>query len=79
MEKFRISFDGWQDRLDCCWKQLPPEKKRRIVLYSFAGYLLITIAIILQVIYQMGNAPDKIGIEHIHNPVAKPQAAAVKE
>ncbi len=71
MKKFHLPLDGWQDRLDCRWKQLPAVQKRRIVLYSFAGYLLITIAIVVQVIYEVGNARLGIAIEHISNPVEK--------
>ena len=76
MERFHIPMAAWQDRLDLRWKQLPAQKKRRIVLYSFAGYVVITIAIVLQVIYEVGTPKGNVDIEHIINPVAKQDASA---
>lgn len=71
MKKFHITMDAWQDRLDSRWRALPAPQKRRIVLYSFAGYLLVTVAIVIQVIYEVGNAREGVEIEHISNPVAE--------
>lgn len=64
-------MDAWQDRLDRRWGELTASQKRRIVLYSFAGYLLVTVAIVIQVIYEVGNARESVEIEHISNPVAE--------
>jgi hypothetical protein len=71
MKKFHITMDAWQDRMDSQWRALPASQKRRVVLYSFAGYLLVTIAIIIQVIYEVGNARESVEVEHISNPVAE--------
>lgn len=72
-------MDTWLDRLDFRWKQLPALQKRRIVLYSFVGYLLITIAIVAQVIYEVGNADKGEDLERISNPVVKQHAAATTQ
>lgn len=71
MKKFHITMDTWQDRMDSRWRALPASQKRRIVLYSFAGYLLVNIGIIIQVIYEVGNTRETLEIEHISNPVAE--------
>lgn len=70
-----MSMEAWQDRLDSHWKQLPASKKRRIVLFSFAGYLLITIAVVLQVIYEIGTEEENMHIEHISTPAKRDGAA----
>ncbi|PZR20763.1 MAG: nitrogen regulatory IIA protein [Flavobacterium psychrophilum] len=77
MESLRHSFQSWLDRLDLCWKALPIVQKRRIVLYSFAGYVLVTLGVVAQVIYEFGHKCKSLPIEHINNPVAKvkPNAA----
>ena len=72
-------MDTWQDRLDSRWKQLPAPEKRRIVLYSFAGYLLVTLAVVVQVIYEVGNTREEVEIEHISTPVARQDAAGNTE
>lgn len=71
MKKLQISLQPWLDRLDHRWKQLPGDKRRRVVLYSFAGYLILTIAVVLQVITQLGNQRETVPVRHITNPVAK--------
>ncbi|MFL9836762.1 nitrogen regulatory IIA protein [Flavobacterium sp. ST-75] len=70
MEKFHSVRDTWQDRLDSRWRQLPARQRRRIVLYSFAGYLLVTAVVVVQVVNELGNARRGVGIQHISNPVA---------
>jgi len=57
------------DTIDRRWKQLPARESRRIVLYSFAGYLLITLVIIVQVVYQLNAGRNTMEIKHITNPV----------
>jgi len=71
MEKIQQKLDNWQDKLDSRWRQLPRLRRRRIILYSFACYLLITLAIILEVIYKLDAGQKKMDIQHIHNTVAR--------
>lgn len=61
--------------MDRRWKELPARESRRIVLYSFAGYLLITLVIIVQVVYQLNAGQNTMEINHISNPVAKVKAS----
>lgn len=61
----------WQDRMDCRWRALPITHKRRIVIYSFAAYLLVTLVVVAQVIGMLGAAHDEVEIDHIRNPLAK--------
>lgn len=68
MKRFYKTLDTWQDRLDGHWRQLTPVRRRKIVLYSFAAYLIITIAIVLQVICEMGAGHKEIDITHIGKP-----------
>jgi len=75
MEKFKHTIVTWQDRLDCRWRALPVPQKRRIVIFSFAAYLLVTLAVVLQAMGILGAAHDEVMIEHIRNPLAKDAAA----
>ena len=71
MKAYTTSISSWMDTMDRRWKQLPERESRRIVLYSFAGYLLITLVIIVQVVYQLNAGQNTMEINHISNPVAK--------
>lgn len=71
MERIQQKLDNWQDRLDSRWRQLPRLRRRRIILYSFACYLLITLAILFQVLCQLGKGQDRMDMQHIHNTVAR--------
>jgi len=71
MKAYTTSIGSWMDTMDMRWKQLPARESRRIVLYSFAGYLLITLVIIVQVVYQLNAGQNTMEIKHISNPVAK--------
>ena len=75
MKDFTTSLSFWLDDIDQHWKQLPARDSRRIVLYSFAGYLLITLMIIVQVVYQLNARQNTMEIKHISNPVAKVKAS----
>ena len=69
MKELTTSIQYWLDGVDSRWKQLPARESRRIILYSFAGYLLITLAVIVQVVYQVSTSKSTMEIEHITNPV----------
>lgn len=57
------------DSMEGRWKQLPQKDSRRIVRYSFAVYVLLTIGVIVQVAYQVSTSKSSMEIEHITNPV----------
>ncbi len=69
MNKLQLSLEPWLDRMDSHWKKLPEGQRKRVVLYSFAGYLAITLAVLVQVIVQVGEQRE-MPIKHITNPLA---------
>ena len=69
MKKLQLSLEPWLDRMDNHWKQLPELQRKRVVLYSFAGYLAITLAVLVQVIVQVGQQKE-MPVTHITNPLA---------
>ena len=69
MKKLQLSLEPWLDKLDSQWKQLPQVQRKRVVLYSFAGYLIITLAVLIQVIMQLGQQRE-MPVTHITNPLA---------
>jgi hypothetical protein len=71
MKELTTSISSWLDGMDRRWRQLSAKASRRIVLYSFTGYLLITLAVIVQVIYQLRASKGTMEIKHITNPVIK--------
>jgi len=75
MKEYTTSITSWLDSIDQRWKELPARESRRIVQYSFAGYLLITLVIIVQVVYQLNAGQNTMEIKHISNPVAKVKAS----
>ncbi|WP_162926975.1 nitrogen regulatory IIA protein [Flavobacterium psychrotrophum] len=75
MKAYTTSLSSWMDTIDRRWKQLPARESRRIILYSFAGYLLITLMIIVQVVYQLYAGQKTMEIKHISNPVANVKAS----
>ena len=55
MEKYKKFIERIGQQLDQHWLALPRERQRRIVLYCFSGYLLLTLAVIVQ----LCSAPSK--------------------
>lgn len=53
------------------WKQRSVKDSRRIVLYCFAFYVCLTLAVLMHVVYQISTGKNTIEIQHISNPVAK--------
>ncbi|WP_116787857.1 hypothetical protein [Flavobacterium psychrotrophum] len=51
------------------WKQLSEKQRRKLVLYAFGGYCVLTLIVVIQVIMAFGNAPDALKVDHIENPV----------
>lgn len=51
------------------WKQLAEKQRRKLVLYAFGGYCVLTMIIVIQVIVAFGSTPDVLKVEHIENPI----------
>ena len=71
MKELTTSLNSLINGMDRRWKQLPARDSRRIVLYSFTGYIIITLAVLAQVVYQVNTSKGAMEIEHISNTVAK--------
>ncbi|SKA33113.1 hypothetical protein SAMN04488128_103770 [Chitinophaga eiseniae] len=56
---------GW---IDCRWSALPVKKQRTLVLYLFAGYVVITMVVITGILYR-GEPRQNGEIQHIDNPI----------
>ncbi|MFP5438865.1 MAG: hypothetical protein ACLGH8_13850 [Bacteroidia bacterium] len=67
------------------WKQLAEKQRRKLVLYAFGGYCVLTLIVVIQVIMAFGCTPDALKVDHIENPIkvrqdpnmnSKPKTAA---
>ncbi len=55
--------------LDRQWKQLAEKQRRKLVLYAFGGYCVLTLIVVIQVIMAFGSTPDVLKVDHIENPI----------
>ena len=78
MKNLRGSIQIWEERLEENWIALPRIRQRKIILYFFLGYALITAAVIVQVWYEARKPEKDIQIEHI-NPLPKKKESATTE
>lgn len=69
MKKLRHRLDAWLDKLGRRWQKLSLEKQQNYILRFFAAYLILTIAVIVKVWYDVLHYEDGMKIEHINNPV----------
>lgn len=51
------------------WKQLAEKQRRKLVLYAFGGYCVLTLIVVIQVIVAFGSTPDALKVDHIENPI----------
>ncbi len=68
MEKPRINIEKYLNQLDSRWQDIPISKQRKYIVYFFAGYLVLTVAVICKVCYDT-KRDNRIKIGHIENPV----------
>ncbi|MEE1897022.1 hypothetical protein V1389_01655 [Flavobacterium rakeshii] len=73
MDKLIKAVQSQRENLEGYWKQLPADRKRKLVGYAFMLYCIITLIVIIQVIGQVGNNTQTVAIEHIENSVVKLQ------
>ena len=73
MDKFITALQSGRENLEGYWKQLPADRKRKVIGYAFAVYCIITLIVIIQVVGQFGSTARTLEIEHIENPVVKLQ------
>lgn len=75
MKNIRTSIQHWEEQLERQWIVLPRHEQRKVVLYSFLGYILITIAVTAQICYEISKSEKQLQIEHIQNPIQPKKAS----
>ena len=69
MDKFIACINIRKAALEHQWKQLAEKQRRKLVLYVFGGYCVLTLIVIIQVIVAFGSTPDALKVDHIENPI----------
>ncbi|MFD2939173.1 nitrogen regulatory IIA protein [Flavobacterium notoginsengisoli] len=69
MKNIRNTADQWLESLDRRWEELPIERQHKYLLYFFAGYLLLTIAVIVNVWKDTARSQNNLNIGHIGTAV----------
>jgi hypothetical protein len=70
MKKIKERINRYFDTLNARWQALPEHKQNRYVLYFFAGYLLLTLVVILSPYFNEGKA-----LKHIQSTLPESPAA----
>jgi hypothetical protein len=70
MKNIRASISNWEERLEDRWVANSRKGQRKIILYCFIVYILITAVAILQVWYEVHKSAKDIQMEHI-SPLRK--------
>lgn len=69
MKNLRITIRNWFDKLDGQWRAMPVSKQHRYMLLLFAGYVLLTVIVLLKLCYDVMHSDNTLTIEHIENPI----------
>ncbi|TRW23656.1 hypothetical protein FMM05_13430 [Flavobacterium zepuense] len=69
MKALTNSIKPWLEGMDTRWQQVPAKDARRIIAYSFGGYVLITLAVLVQIVCKVSTSKSSMEIKHITNPV----------
>jgi len=69
MDKFIACINIRKTTLERQWKQLAEKQRRKLVLYAFGGYCVLTLIVVIQVIVAFGSTPDILKVGHIENPI----------
>lgn len=69
MKNLRTTINNWFDKLDGQWRTMPVKKQHRYTLLLFFGYALLSVAVLLQVCYDVAHSDNTMTIEHIENPI----------
>lgn len=77
MKNLRTIINNWFDRLDERWRALPLKRQHRYTLLLFAGYALLSVAVIAKVCYDISKPGNGMAIEHIENPVIQQKKSPV--
>ena len=69
MKNLRTTISNWFDKLDGQWRAMPVKKQHHYTLLLFAGYALLSVAVLLKVCYDVAHSDNTMTIEHIENPI----------
>lgn len=70
MKNIRASISNWEERLEDRWVATSRKGQRKIILYCFIFYILITTVAIVQVWYEVHISAKDNQMEHI-SPLPK--------
>jgi vancomycin permeability regulator SanA len=76
MKNIRASISNWEERLEDRWVTTSRKGQRKIILYCFLVYILITAVAIVQVWYEVHKSKKHIQMEHI-SPLPKKKVSVV--
>ncbi|OXB07773.1 nitrogen regulatory IIA protein [Flavobacterium pectinovorum] len=78
MKTIRINIEKWFEKQDKGWRALSLERQRRYTLCLFLVYLLLTVAVIVKVCYDMAKSDNRLVIEHIDKPAGKKESRGLQ-
>lgn len=70
MKKIRTMIKNQCENLNSDWQKLPPGKQRKWIICFFAGYLLLTLMVVLNVWYGE-TVKNNTVTDHISNPITE--------
>lgn len=69
MKQLRMIINGWLGKLEAWWREVPIKKQHRYARCFFGGYLILTIAVLVEVWHETKTADFVPVTRHIENPV----------
>jgi hypothetical protein len=76
MEKIIDALAAKKAQLEQSWQALPAQRRKKVVIYIFIGYLALTVGVLTRIVSQLGSGRDTIEMEHITNPTAATERGA---
>lgn len=67
MKKFRKSIDQYLERLEKRWQKFPKKRQNLFTKIFFAGYVVLTFTVVLQLWLKGSSSKDILSIGHINN------------
>ena len=74
MENIRKNIGKWIERLDKRWEEMPLVNQHKFILCFFAGYTMLTAAVIFKVWHDRAKNQSSIVIDHIDRPLTTAQS-----
>ncbi|MGX9987167.1 hypothetical protein [Soonwooa purpurea] len=67
MKKFRKSIDQYLQQLEKRWQKLPKSRQNLFTKIFFAGYVVLTSTVVLQLWFKGSSSHKTLSIGHINN------------